>query len=114
MTQSFDHNIQHLQRQFLESLPQKAHQLEDLWHHLRYLRWSEQGFRTFQQLAHRLVGSGTSFGIPEVSQTAQLLDQYLLDYQELGQPMGGIEFEMIDQMVHVQAARSQVLTKLKK
>lgn len=100
MTQSFDNNVQHLQRQFLESLPQKAHQLEDLWRHLRYLRWSEQGFKTFQQLAHRLVGSGASFGLPEVSQTAQLLDQYLQDYQELGQPMGGIEFEMIDQMVN--------------
>lgn len=101
MSESFDRNVQHLQRQFLESLPQKAHQLEDLWRHLRYLRWSEQGFKTFQQLAHRLVGSGATFGIPEVSQTAQLLDQYLQDYQELGQPMGGIEFEMIDQMVNV-------------
>lgn len=100
MTHSFDKDIQLLQRQFLESLPQKAHQLEDLWHHLRYLRWSEKGFKTFQQLAHRLVGSGASFGLPEVSQTAQLLDQYLMDYQELGQPMGGIEFEMIDQMVN--------------
>lgn len=100
MDQSFDNNVKHLQRQFLESLPQKAHQLEDLWHHLRYLRWSEQGFKTFQQLAHRLVGSGATFGIPEVSETAQLLEQYLLDYQELGQPMGGIEFEMIDQMVN--------------
>lgn len=99
MNESFDTNVQHLQRQFLESLPQKAHQLEDLWRHLRYLRWSEQGFRTFQQLVHRLVGSGTSFGIPEVSQTAQLLDQYLLDYQEFDQPLGGIELEMIDQMV---------------
>lgn len=100
MNRSFDNNVQNLQRQFMESLPQKAHQLEDLWHHLRYLRWSDQGFKTFQQLAHRLVGSGATFGIPEVSQTAQLLDQYLLDYQELGQPMGGIEFEMIDQMVN--------------
>ncbi|GGY65199.1 hypothetical protein GCM10011613_06320 [Cellvibrio zantedeschiae] len=99
MPQTFGNNVQHLQRQFLESLPQKAHQLEDLWRHLRYLRWSEQGFKTFQQLAHRLVGSGATFGIPEISQTAQLLDQYLQDYQELGQPMGGIEFEMIDQMV---------------
>lgn len=100
MDKSFDSNVKHLQRQFLESLPQKAHQLEDLWHHLRYLRWSEQGFKTFQQLAHRLVGSGATFGVPEVSETAQLLEQYLLDYQELGQPMGGIEFEMIDQMVN--------------
>lgn len=101
MTHSFDKDIKLLQRQFLESLPQKAHQLEDLWHHLRYLRWSEQGFKTFQQLVHRIVGSGTTFGVPEISQNAQLLDQYLLDYQELGQPMGGIEFEMIDQMVIV-------------
>jgi DNA-binding response OmpR family regulator/EAL domain-containing protein (putative c-di-GMP-specific phosphodiesterase class I) len=101
MPQSFDSNVQHLQRQFLDGLPQKAHQLEDLWHHLRYLNWSEQGFKAFQQLVHRLVGSGTSFGIPDITQTAQLLDQYLTDYQELGQPIGGIEFEMIDQMVSV-------------
>lgn len=101
MPQSFDSNVQHLQRQFLDGLPQKAHQLEDLWHHLRYLSWSEQGFKAFQQLVHRLVGSGTSFGIPDITQTAQLLDQYLMDYQELGQPIGGIEFEMIDQMVSV-------------
>lgn len=99
MPQSFDSNVQYLQRQFLDGLPQKAHQLEDLWRHLRYLNWSEQGFRAFQQVVHRLVGSGTSFGLPEVTQTAQLLDQYLIDYQELGQPIGGIEFEMIDQMV---------------
>ena len=99
MPQSFDSNVQYLQRQFLDSLPQKAHQLEDLWRHLRYLNWSEQGFKAFQQVVHRLVGSGTSFGIPEVTQTALLLDQYLMDYQELGQPIGGIEFEMIDQMV---------------
>lgn len=101
MPHSFDSNVQYLQRQFLDGLPQKAHQLEDLWHHLRYLNWSEQGFKAFQQVVHRLVGSGTSFGIPDITQTAQLLDQYLIDYQELGQPIGGIEFEMIDQMVSV-------------
>ncbi len=118
MPQVFNNNVQHLQRQFLESLPQKAHQLEDLWRHLRYLRWSEQGFKTFQQLAHRLVGSGATFGLPEVSQTAQLLDQYLQDYQELGQPMGGIEFEMIDQMVNAlgrtlaNAGAAQTLTEI--
>jgi len=99
MNPSFDSNVHHLQRQFLESLPQKAHQLEDLWRRLRYLRWSEPGFKTFQQLVHRLVGSGTTFGLPEVSHTAQLLEQYLIDYNALGQPIGGIEFEMIDQMV---------------
>lgn len=99
MNESFDSNVQHLQRQFLESLPQKAHQLEDLWRHLRYLRWSEQGFKTFQQLAHRLAGSGATFGLPEISQSAQLLDQYLNDCQDLGQSIDAIELEMIDQLV---------------
>lgn len=99
MTHSFDNNIQQLQRQFLDGLPQKAHQLEDLWRHLRFLNWTEQGFKTFQQLVHRLVGAGASFGLPLVSETAQYLDTYLIEHQELGQLLGGIELEMIDQMV---------------
>lgn len=92
--------LRQLQRQFLDSLPQRAHQLENLWRHLRYFNWSDQGFRTFQQIVHRLVGTGASYGLPEVSETAQMLDSYLTDCQALGQPVGGIEYEMIDQMVN--------------
>lgn len=99
MPLALDQQVQQLQRQFLDSLPQRAHQLEDLWRHLRYLNWTEQGFKTFQQLVNRLVGSGTSFGLPDITSAAQLLDNYLQEQQELGQPLGGIEFEMIDQMV---------------
>lgn len=90
-----------LQRQFIESLPQKAHQIEELWHRLRYFKWSDTAFQSFQQLIHRLLGSGTSFGLPSVSEAAQLLDNYLEDHRALGQPLGGIEFEMIDQMVSI-------------
>lgn len=92
--------LRQLQRQFLDSLPQRAHQLENLWRHLRYFNWSDQGFRTFQQIVHRLVGTGASYGLPEVSETAHMLDSYLADCQALGQPVGGIEYEMIDQMVN--------------
>jgi len=94
-----DQNIKQLHRQFLDSLPQRAHQLEDLWHHLRYFNWSDNGFKTFQVLIHRLIGSGTSVGLPAVSETAQMLETYLVEHQQLGQPLGGIEYEMIDQMV---------------
>lgn len=90
-----------LQRQFIESLPQKAHQIEELWHRLRYFKWSDTAFQSFQQLVHRLWGSGSSFGLPAVSEAAQLLDNYLQDHQSLGQPIGGIEFEMIDQLVNM-------------
>lgn len=91
--------LRQLQRQFLDSLPQRAHQLENLWRHLRYFNWSDQGFKTFQQIVHRLVGTSASYGLPEVSETAHLLDNYLTDCQSMGQAVGGIEYEMIDQMV---------------
>ncbi len=101
MRNDLNDNIRQLQRQFLESLPQKAHQLEDLWHHLRHFNWSEQGFKTFHQLVHRLVGTCATFGLPEISNAAHHLDSYLMEHKVLSQPIGGIEFEMIDQMLNV-------------
>ena len=99
MTPNFNNNIQQLQRQFIASLPQKANQLTELWHHLRYLRWSEQSFKNFQQLSHRLIAAGTTFGRPDISESARLLDEYLVDCHAQGQSLGGVELARVNELV---------------
>ena len=99
MLDNFNQHLEQIRNQFIAGLPQRAHHIEDLWHKLRYLNWSPQGLKVLHNLTHKLAGSGASFGLPDISEAAQILDTYLQEHLDLGQPLGGIEREIIDQMV---------------
>jgi|GEM_PF-700197 len=87
-----------LRLQFLASLPQRARQIEDLWHRLRYLSWNEQGAKMFHKMVNRLVTLSANFDLPTINTSAASLDKYLQEHLALDRPLGGIECEIIDQM----------------
>lgn len=87
-----------LRLQFLASLPQRARQVEDLWHRLRYLSWSEQGAKTFHKMVNRIAVLSTNFNLPNINASASNLDKYLQEHLALDRPLGGVECEMIDEM----------------
>ena len=100
MPNTHNNAVEQLRLQFIAGLPQFAHQIEALWHRLRYVNWSTQGVQTLHKIVHRLVGSGSSFGLPDISGSACMLDTYLQEHLDLQQPLGGIEREIIEQMVN--------------
>lgn len=105
MSLPINNEKENLRRQFLASLPQRLRQIEDLWHKLRHLSWSEQGAKTFHRMVDRLVSLSSSFDLPEISSSAEILARYLQEHLQLERPLGGIECEMIEQMT-VNLARS--------
>lgn len=98
MSLPINNEKENLRRQFLASLPQRVRQIEDLWHKLRYFNWSEQGAITFHKMVNRLVTLSSSFNLPDIADSAAILERYLQEHLQLARPLGGNECEIIDQM----------------
>lgn len=100
MPAQFQQQIDDLRQQFIKGLPQRAHQIHELWHRLRYYNWTAQGVKSLHSLIHRLRGAGTSFGLPEITASASELDDYLQEHIDLNLPLGGVECNLIEQMIN--------------
>ena len=96
MSLPINNEKENLRLQFMASLPQRVRQIEDLWHRLRYLSWSEQGATTFHRMVSRLVALSSSFELPDINSSAAFLEKYLQEHLQLERPLGGLECEMID------------------
>lgn len=111
MPQEFRHQLEELRQRFAASLPERARHLENIWSYLRHLNWSAQGLTALQQFAQKLVETSTSYGLPEVRDSAQQLDNFLKDLQLLGRSFGGQEYaqleEQVKQLSQVMAATAQ-------
>lgn len=75
-----------LQEEYARRLPDKIEQLEELWHKLLYVDWRTDLFALMQRMVHNLAGSGSSFGFPELGETAARLDRFLQDCLVDGKP----------------------------
>jgi multidomain signaling protein FimX len=95
MTDIFNQKIEQLRQQYDDSLPLRAHRLDEIWGHLQHLNWSQEGVTALQQFAHKLAGTATSFGYPELSFAARQLDSYITDLVNLERHFGGLEHEHI-------------------
>jgi len=66
-----EERIRQVKAGFLAALPETAARIRELWRSLRHDEWSGQAARELQLIAHRLAGSGGTFGFPEVSRLAR-------------------------------------------
>ena len=104
MPDTFAKEFQLLRSKYIVNLTERANQISELWSMLRYLKWSDQGLRALQHLAHQLAGSGDTFGFPGISHAARQLEHYLIEHQNPAQFIGGIERKVIDE--HIAALTS--------
>lgn len=69
--------LQKLIASFKQALPDKLTEIRDL--HLEQTAPDEDALQSYYTAVHRLAGSSGSYGFPQVSTTARLLDRYLSD-----------------------------------
>ena len=99
MPAQYQSQFDDLRQHFISGLPQKANQIIELWHRLRYFNWTIQGIKSLHSLVHRLRGAGASYGLPEITELAQPLDEYLQQRIDSESPFGGVECNHIDQLI---------------
>ena len=66
--------IRSVQQHFVAKLPNQIDEIKQLWKTLRYVSWEHERVVELQTIAHRLAGSGGTFGFPEVSHVARAVD----------------------------------------
>lgn len=99
MTNELRSQIDVVRKEFIESLPQRAHHLEEIWGYLSYLNWSTHGVKALQQVLHRLAGSCSSFGFDELSKAARNLDNYISELLSPERSFGGAEHAHIAERI---------------
>src|SRR3954470_2488582 len=85
-----------LRRYSAAGLPERLAELEAARAAARDAGWTAQPLRHFHRLAHSLVGSGATFGFPEVTEHARPLERLLKRCLEDG---GGVEDERVEEML---------------
>ena len=66
-----------MQRDYLAQLPQRLAAIEEAWSRLTAGAWAVEPGRELHRLVHNLSGSGTTFGVAELSAAARVIEQEL-------------------------------------
>src|SRR5687768_2703064 len=69
--------LKELQEYFAGRLPERLAELEEAWAAVAASGWEMGRVRTLHRLVHSLTGAGATFGFPEVSRTARVLERFL-------------------------------------
>ncbi len=69
-----EERIKSVQVSFVASLPGYIVDISHRWKMLRHTSWDAHIAQELQTFAHRLAGSGGTFGFPDISRTASVLD----------------------------------------
>lgn len=91
-----DPAAEELRRYFAGRLPARLAELEAARAAARDTGWTAEPLRYFHRLAHSLVGSGATFGFPEVTEHARPLERLLKRCLEGGE---GVEDERVEEML---------------
>jgi HPt (histidine-containing phosphotransfer) domain-containing protein len=91
-----DPAAEELRRYFAGRLPERLAELEAARAAARDAGWTAEPLRHFHRLAHSLVGSGATFGYPEVTEQARPLERLLKRCLEDGE---GVEDERVEEML---------------
>ncbi|MEA2605074.1 MAG: hypothetical protein QOF89_6066 [Acidobacteriota bacterium] len=83
-----DPAAEELRLYFAGRLPERLAELEAARAAARDAGWTAEPLRHFHRLAHSLVGTGATFGFPEVTEHARVLERLLK-----GCLAGGVEVE---------------------
>lgn len=74
---SLDHEILKLQKAYADQLPEKIESMEHLWGNIQKNDNNEKRLTKFRRLAHKLCGSGETFGFDEITKYARELEEML-------------------------------------
>lgn len=77
MTRKLSPALEKLIASFKQGLPEKFAEIEAL--HIEDAAGNDEALQAYYTAVHRLAGSAGSYGFPEVSKTARVLDRYLSD-----------------------------------
>jgi diguanylate cyclase (GGDEF)-like protein len=80
--------LKELQEYFAGRLPERLAELDEAWAAVVASGWETGRVRTLYRLAHSLTGAGSTFGFPEVSRTARVLERFLKTVVDGGRPSG--------------------------
>ena len=69
--------LKELQEYFAGRLPERLAELDAAWEAVAASGWDAGRLRELHRLAHSLTGAGSTFGYPEVSRTARVLERFL-------------------------------------
>lgn len=73
-----EEQLRRLRENYVAQLPAKLGVMEDLWRELNENHWPAEALELLHRKIHGIAGSGGSFGLMELSQSARLLEQVLL------------------------------------
>ncbi len=62
---------------FASRLPERLREIDVAWESARGAGWDAATSRNLHRLAHSLAGAGATFGFPEVSEAARVLEAHL-------------------------------------
>ncbi|WP_111655657.1 response regulator [Isoalcanivorax indicus] len=74
-----------LRLQYLKTLPEHARVLNEHWRRLRHVSWEAQSVQAMYQAAHKLAGSGATFGFSDITDKGRALEQLLVPMIETGE-----------------------------
>ncbi|MBI5639470.1 MAG: response regulator [Nitrospirae bacterium] len=70
-------NLSALSKDYAEGLPYKIEEIWKTWREISEGQWDDRKLEEMRLMVHNLAGSGQTFGFPEVSLSAHLLEQAL-------------------------------------
>jgi HPt (histidine-containing phosphotransfer) domain-containing protein len=73
---SFEIQMRELRNEYLTALPGHVQDIQEAWQKANAGTWEGAQFCTLIRLAHNLAGSGATYGIVPVSQSARELELY--------------------------------------
>ncbi|MDQ1349789.1 MAG: two-component system, OmpR family, alkaline phosphatase synthesis response regulator PhoP [Acidobacteriota bacterium] len=76
-TDIFEKHMQEIQQDYAAQLPDKIQEMEKLWATIKKGKDNKTRVPLFRTLAHKLTGSGATFGFPEITRDAQQLELLL-------------------------------------
>nr|WP_044199320.1 response regulator [Oscillochloris trichoides] len=82
--QDFSARFEELRHHYSAQLAEKAAQMLDAWQRIEAGTTTPAAFDELQRIAHNLAGTGSTFGFPEVSNTANALDAVLSQLRQEG------------------------------
>ena len=83
-TNPLQDQIKALRDKYVAELPQKIKLIEEAWETAGKNKWNTDDLTRVERLVHTLVGSGATFGVPEVSQRAREMETALKLLQTAG------------------------------
>jgi chemotaxis protein histidine kinase CheA len=84
-----------LRADYAEQLPRTVAQMEDLWQRYAGAESANLQLAELVRMAHSIVGSGTTFGLPRATETARDLEQFLDRLGDSGRLPGPAEQEAV-------------------